>query len=356
MSNKHLKKNIYSGIDVFKAIAALLIVILHTIETTDYFACGIKFVFTRFAVPFFFIASGFFFCRGLSNAEDTKKYFCQYQKNILKIFLIWGIVIYGPFTIVSYISNNSTAKWFEIMGLLIRRMLIIGAGPYWYLIALFWSTFFIYLCHMKKKEGILIFGIVVGLILELVYACFQGILSEIAIFGYFFKAIYVIFSWEFNFLMYGIPFVGIGYFLFKKDVHFDKKNLVSIFVIATIMRIVEYRLPVYFPNLSFWESNEISFAFIIQAIAYFGLAKELRFNISKEKSLGLRQWSSCVYFSHAIVLYNLLNPLLNKFTEWPIYAPEFIVVKVIVVTIICTIFFLIVKKANNQHLKILING
>ena len=356
MKNRPEKKEVYSGIDVCKAIAAILIVILHAIETTDYFASEIKFVFTRFAVPFFFIASGFFFCKGLNKAEEPKKYFYQYEKNILKIFLIWGIIIYGPFTVVPYIQNNSTVGVFKIIGLLVRRMVVIGSGPYWYLVALFWSTIFIYLCHVKKKDWLLGAGIIGGLLLQVSYACFRGVLSEMVIFAWFFKAIYVIYSWEFNFIMYGIPFVGIGYLICKKNIRFNPKISALVFVCSTLIRIVEYRLPTYFPNLTFWENNEITIGFIIQAIAYFNLAKELDFEISKEKSLILRQWSSCVYFSHVIVLYNILNPLLGKFTTWPIYAPEFIAVKVIIVISICTAFFLMIRKTKNQRLKILING
>lgn len=54
------EQKIYSGIDLFKLVAAVLIVVLHAIETTSWYSNEVKFVITRFAVPFFFIASGFF--------------------------------------------------------------------------------------------------------------------------------------------------------------------------------------------------------------------------------------------------------------------------------------------------------
>ena len=356
MSNSCKKSEVYNGIDAFKAIAAILIVLLHAIETTDYFAGGVKFVFTRFAVPFFFITSGFFFSRGLHRAEDPSRYFRNYEKNLLKIFFVWGILIYGPFTITSYVTANRGAGILKIFALLVRRMLVIGSGPYWYLVALVCSTAVIYWCHSKKKEGFLVAGIIVGLLLEVAYSCFQGVLSQIAIFRWFFKVIYAVYSWEFNFLMFGIPFAGIGYFIYKKNVHISSKISACIFFLATLLRIVEYRLPVLFSDVQFWRENEISVVFIIQAISFFCLAKELNFKITKKCSLTLRQWSSCVYFSHAIILYNLLNPILEKLTEWPIYAPNFIAIKVVIVLMFCTLLFGIIKKINNKYLNILING
>ena len=67
------KKNIV-GIDLFKLIAAILIVILHCIgnffgEIGNAFKINI----CSIAVPFFFITSGYFYGRGLNRNENSKK-------------------------------------------------------------------------------------------------------------------------------------------------------------------------------------------------------------------------------------------------------------------------------------------
>ena len=85
---------IYSGIDLFKLIAAVLVVFLHVVETNSWYPNEIKYVFTRFAVPFFFITSGFFFFKGLEKSRDIKAYFIKYEKNLINIFMIWALVIY----------------------------------------------------------------------------------------------------------------------------------------------------------------------------------------------------------------------------------------------------------------------
>ena len=64
-------KRIYTGIDLFKLIAAVLVVLLHAVETSAWYPCEVKFVFTRLAVPFFFIASGFSFLMALIRLKTN---------------------------------------------------------------------------------------------------------------------------------------------------------------------------------------------------------------------------------------------------------------------------------------------
>ncbi len=50
----------YTGIDLFKLIATVLVVLLHAVETSAWYPREIKFVFTRLAVPFFLCFPVFF--------------------------------------------------------------------------------------------------------------------------------------------------------------------------------------------------------------------------------------------------------------------------------------------------------
>lgn len=353
--NKAKETQVYTGIDVFKLIAAVLVVLLHTVETSNYYACAIKEVFTRLAVPFFFIASGFFFQKGLEKAQSKVSYIKKYEKNILKIFFVWTVVMYSPFVVYSYITNNVGESSLRIVGMLIRRIFIIGPGPYWYLVTLFWSSLFIYFCYVKKKENFLFIAIMVGFCMQILYSCFRGAFSKIFIFEMFFKVIYGIFSWEYNFLMYGIPFMGIGYFFSKKKIHMSKKKASILLIIATLFSMVEYSLPRIIPS-AFWINNRIFLAFIVQAIAYFLIAESMAFKISKKRSLSIRQLSSFIYFSHVILLYEILNRILDNFTTLPTYEPIMILPKFLIIIGACIVLFLPIKKINNKHLNILING
>lgn len=344
----------YAGIDLFKLVAAILVVFLHATETTAWLPCELKYVFTRLAVPFFFIASGFFFFKGLNNADNTKNYFIHYEKKILTLFVVWALVLYLPFVIFSYVHNNPNAGVLKITLLLIRRVFVIGPGPYWYLVALMWSTAFLYYCY-RKSRLLLKAAIGCGLLLEICYTCFEGVLSNLSVFCIFFKLVRFIYSWEFNFFMFGIPFTGIGFLIAEENLNWRKATSVFLLVGSTAMRFVEYNLPRFFPS-DFWDTNCISLAFIIQSVAFFMLAKAVEVDLDYKTSLTIRKFSSCIYFAHAILLYNIINPILDHCTDLPTYSEIMILPKVLVILFLCWILFFVIKKTDNPHLNILING
>jgi hypothetical protein len=70
----------------------------------------------------------------------------------------------------------------------------------------------------------------------------------------------------------------------------------------------------------------------------------------------MRQLSSFIYFSHSIILYNIMIPILDCFTTLPIYAPIMILPKTIVVFLTCSLLFFLIKKINNKYLNYLLNG
>ena len=349
-------KKVYSGIDVGKLIAAVLVVVLHAVETSAWKPVGIKFIATGFAVPFFFISSGFFFYNGLTKADDAKRYFLRYEKHLFKVLFVWELVINLPFTVKTYLVKYGTVSFLRLLALLARRILIIGSGPYWYLISLLWAAAFLYLCsRFKHGKALLAFGMVVGIVLEICYSCFQNALSVFSLFRFLFEAVYGVWSWENNFLMFGIPFMGAGWFLAEYDVEWTKKQAFAVFLLSTALRCFEYNMPVMFPN-EFWQGNEISLAFIPQALSFFLLMKAWQPQITRQQSLTLRQLSSTIYYTHAIFLYELLDPLMDRYTDLPTYAGSMILPKVLVTLLLSTLFFLTVKKINKPGLNILING
>ncbi len=348
-------KRDYPGIDFFKLIAACLVVLLHTVETTAWYPSEIKYVFTRLAVPFFFITSGFFFYKGLDCSENPREYLIKYEKNLLRIFSIWALLIYSPFTIGAYVGKYANANPLMLIGTLFRRIFVIGPGPYWYLIALMWSALFLYFCYRKGANWLLSFGIVFGLILEVLYSCCQGVLAQFTIFRLFFKLVYGVFSWEYNFLMFGIPFMGIGYLISQKEWELSTGKAAVLLLLATVLSALEYNLPLIFPS-AFWEKNHITFAFILQGVSYFMLAKSLKVRFETEVALNCRQLSAFIYFLHTIVLYNILNPLMDRYTNFATYSGTMIAPKVLVVLAVCAACFWAIKKANNKYLNLLLNG
>lgn len=347
------QKKLYNGIDIMKLVSAICIVLLHTIETTAWYPCEVKFVFTRFAVPFFFIVSGFFLYKGLERNEDKKIYIVHYEKHIGKLFLIWAVIIYSPITIYTYAKQGNGAL--RLVLTCFRRMFVIGPGPYWYLLAMMWSAVFLYYCYVRKSDIIVALGITVGLTLSIMYSCFQGALDDILLFRYLFRGIYIVFSYEFNFIMYGIPFMGIGYLIAKNDFTIKRSTAVVGCLIFTLLRFFEYNLPKIFES-PVWDANSISIAYIGQAICLFLFAKEWQVNVSKERAELYRKLSSWIYFTHAIILYNVLDPLMDHFTDFNTYDGSLVLPKMIVVIGVCIGMFAIIKRVDNKYLNILMNG
>ena len=353
--SKLTSKKIYSGIDLFKLIASLLIVLLHATETQDWLACEVKYVLTRFAVPFFFMVSGFFFYKGLNRAENKKVYFWKYEKNLAKLYLIWALLIYAPFELAVYFTQNTDTGVIQLALIVLRRFLVIGPGPYWYLISLMLAAGVIYFLHQKDKSILLWALIALGFFVQIAFSNFHGLLSQVPFFNYLFRMIVFVYSNEFNFFMYGIPFMGLGYMVSKTNCSVSIKVSTFVFVAATVLRIVEYHLPVWFPS-DFWNDNHIMLGFIMQAVAFFMIAKNLNIKVSVSVSLTLRQLSSFIYFSHVIIMYAVIDGFLKQYAVDLVYEPWFIVPKMVLTLIPCVALFTVIKKINNRHLNILING
>ena len=96
------KKNVYYSIDIYKFVASLMVVAIHThpfdgTELDYYFTS-----FCRIAVPFFFISSSFFFfCKSTLNI-------CAYTKRMLTLYGLW-LIIESPFVLYKFFvdSDNS---------------------------------------------------------------------------------------------------------------------------------------------------------------------------------------------------------------------------------------------------------
>lgn len=345
----------YTGLDVLKLIAAVLVVILHAIELDTVIGSGIKWTFTRLAVPFFLITSGFFFQKGLSKSADKKAYFLRYEKRLILLYIIWAVLLTGIGTIQSYIANNAQHGGVYVLFVLLRRMVLIGPIQYWYLITLIFSTTFLYLCVILNREKLILTGATLGFALLIAYTCFRGVLGRIGIFYYLFCGIDLVFSWEFNFITFGIPLCTVGYFVASKNITVSRNNAIVAFFVATVLRFMEYILPFVTTELVFWNENRISVMYIAQAVALFFIG--INWEVKLSDTLYLRQLSTFIYCAHTSVLYSLLDPYFGTvFPNGRSHTAWFVCIKVLLTVGICTILFWIIKKINNKRLNILFNG
>ena len=146
-------KKLYKGIDIFKLVAALGVVTIHT---------GIKFfdILGRLGVPFFVIVSSFFFFKHyfrLNNSIQRKNYIKKFLVRLGLLFLTWE-VFYIPFAIIKFMMiNNGTITIKSVLLYIFDFFYPVpsnanGWGPSWYLIAMFMALpIFIGVFYLLRK-------------------------------------------------------------------------------------------------------------------------------------------------------------------------------------------------------------
>ncbi|MBS7146772.1 MAG: acyltransferase [Intestinibacter bartlettii] len=335
------KKNIV-GIDLFKLIAAILIVILHCIgnffgEIGNAFKINI----CSIAVPFFFITSGYFYGRGLNRNENSKKtYFIKYEKNLIKMYIAWSLIGI-PFMIRSYLSIYGN-RYSYIFLLMIRNVFFTGTfGIYWYILAMIGSSILIYYFSSRNRLKLMYILSFLCFIFGILYSGFQSWSENHIIFSYLFKLTWIIFASERNFLMVSWFYMGIGYYLATHEVKINLSWSIVLFILFTGIKFGES----YINSIDILNGNTISVVQALQAVTYFLIAINLKLNCMQGISKIMRELSSTIYFTHFLFI-DIINPTQVGNT----------VMTFAEVMLSCVIFYFIIKKINNKKLNILINA
>ena len=113
--NVLLKKENFFAVDIAKFILAFCVISRHTCY--NFFESAVAntivgSVIIRFAVPFFFVASGYFFFRGIifengkiKKCPENRVKLFGFIKRIFLLYVIWA-VIYFAFELFTYIDAN----------------------------------------------------------------------------------------------------------------------------------------------------------------------------------------------------------------------------------------------------------
>lgn len=95
-------------VDLVKFFCSFLVIAIHVNPFTDinlYLDYGIKNYLARLAVPFFFVAGGYFCFRKTKYAEIDSGIPVTYAKRMIKLYLLWT-VIYIPLIIRSILRDE----------------------------------------------------------------------------------------------------------------------------------------------------------------------------------------------------------------------------------------------------------
>lgn len=145
------------AIDFIKFFAIVAVVIIHTFPSDHLLGYFIFDNFSRFAVPFFFVASGYLFGLKVRYKPKSMDYFKRYLGKILKIYLCWFLFYfsYDLLRILFEGGNDKQELSKYIEGFSALNILYYGQGTsgyqLWFVISLAWSIAVIYLFFRLKK-------------------------------------------------------------------------------------------------------------------------------------------------------------------------------------------------------------
>lgn len=140
----------FKGIDVLKLVCALLVVYTHTYCYESGWGF-IRHLFSALGVPFFFIASGFFFAKGLNRNHDAPlQYVKKYVQRVSVMYLLWTLLSFPVAWMNLSIAHADYTWWMKCI-YLVRCLFLTGSvGIYWYVLSLIYNSVIIY--HADKYK------------------------------------------------------------------------------------------------------------------------------------------------------------------------------------------------------------
>lgn len=326
-----IKKNAphrYDGLDFAKFFCAFMVICIHmTYYGKKYFE-----PLTRFAVPIFFMITGYFY----STIKQNNREWAQIRKTIVLflysnlLYLVWKItkcVLLGESIsdlIDSILSNKS---W--IMFICFNESFF--AGHLWYLSALIYVLVIVLVVDMHSSREKLYRFIPLFLLTNIVFGNYSTI-----IFG---KRLPLVLTR--NFMFCGLPFFLIGDALRKEQNKLKKKQLLVITISSVVLTIAENILLL---NTGAVFNADCFIATPFLAYSLFALSLEnhavsnnpFLFKISQ---LG-KNTSTIIYIIHPIAI-SVAGKIVNIFSGYfPVINAVWYYTAPLVILILCTIFAL----------------
>lgn len=156
------------AIDYFRTIAIFCVVVIHTkpfveMGETGYLVNLFLDTLSRFAVPFFFMASGYLFLVKLMQSETPRTYYYKYIFKLARMYMVWQIVfllfdLAARFIkdVHSYQQIKNELLSLSVIDVAKRVIGTIYYGYYntgyhlWFLVALIVCIVIIYECHSRN--------------------------------------------------------------------------------------------------------------------------------------------------------------------------------------------------------------
>lgn len=282
---------IWYGLDLFKFVAALLIVFRHTYNSDWGFAgTWINQVLTIACVPFFFLVSGFLLRQGIEKSltrggeDEERLWFRKYLSRLIKMYGVWTLL---TLPIAFLIVNRGHPEYGLGMKILYHFRLFFFTGSIgylWYILTLIISAIIIRRFFKKQKTSWLLF------IASLLYLWGCAYDSPLNKQQSYFEILHVVFGSTRNFLNIGLFYMSIGFmFPAPEDSSWPRRNK-SISILCLFVSIVIRTLE------TLYLKTPCTIAFV--AISTLFVAFSFDFLFISRISEDLRKLSVAIYLLH----------------------------------------------------------
>lgn len=278
-------KKEFNLIDINKFIMSIFVIMLHTFFYNDinniYISSLIKTLLCC-AVPYFFVAAGFFLFKSNTTLDITTNKIVTYRKRIISLYSYW-FIIYLPISL--FYSNDYSL---HNIATFIRFFFFNGFGHLWFLWGLILSTIIIqYLLKIQiSTRKILLFGIALFIFNRLYshYGSLEYTSGPLYYLSYLYK----------NRItnIYGITnsvlYVSIGLFIAKNGILKSNIILIILFILGLSIAYLE-------------EHKGVSIGQPLMAYSFFSISTKIRINSTNKIYKTLRYYSTLIYFSHMFI-------------------------------------------------------
>lgn len=291
-------KESYHWVDISKFIFAICIVVLHSNVISnpdvDYF---IQAFLLRLAVPYFFVASGFFLGLKCYNSGIYNGYS---KWNAVIKRLIDKLLVFEPIAIVvASIPLIGVCSMGTYLDKMIRHIVFYPYGSLWYVNALIIAMILLIPAIKNNKEKI---ALAAGVILYLIFLLFNryNFLLEGTCFNiYVHRILSVVISLR-NGVFVGLLFVGFGVIIakYKNDIVSKRNYAVIALIVSFALLAMESTLIKGYKGI---DDSSFYISYIILLPSLFIATITFPYSL-KNKTLILRHLSTSTYFLQKITL------------------------------------------------------
>lgn len=278
------KEKSMQGIDWMKITCAILVVAIHTEPLKGLGLIEDCFnIFTRFAVPFFYITSGYFLYKDQRDFSRLNKQ----GKRLIHLYGIWTI-IYLPVLVIHNSRNGGGIKEY------LTSLLWNGTfTQLWYLVASIYAiVILMILLRFLKIKQVLIIAII---------TYFVGVL--ISTYG---PITSMIIGIDINVptrnaLFYAFPFMAFGLWLASNRENFFARKSNFVKIIGLLCSMIMVALEGYFLIIKYHTKQTMLWLFLPIGTAFLlELMLDLEFKDNKVNTIVLRKASTLIYTSHCL--------------------------------------------------------